>query len=42
MFTGLVEEVGVVERVETVPGGRRIRIACERVVAMRASGTASP
>src|SRR5580765_1000762 len=33
MFTGLVEEIGVVERVETVAGGRRIRIACSRVVA---------
>ena len=32
MFTGLVEEVGVIERVEAVPGGRRLWIACRRVV----------
>lgn len=28
MFTGIIEQLGVVEEVATVPGGRRLRIGC--------------
>lgn len=32
MFTGIVEEVGVVRHVQETPSGRRLEIACERVL----------
>ena len=32
MFTGIVEEVGVVRHVEETPSGRRIEVAAERVL----------
>jgi len=28
MFTGLIEEVGQIDRMESIPGGKRLRIAC--------------
>lgn len=38
MFTGIVEEIGRVERVEPRPAGHRITIAAERVLAGTARG----
>lgn len=35
MFTGIVEEVGTVEAVEPLEGGRRVRIACSFAGALR-------
>jgi len=32
MFTGIVEEVGAVDRLDTLAAGARIRIACRRVL----------
>lgn len=28
MFTGLIEEIGKIDRMESIPGGKRLRIAC--------------
>ena len=35
MFTGIVEEIGTVEAVEPLAGGRRLRIACSFADALR-------